>query len=289
MSSVEEDQAAVKRFLERFGIVAELRAIESNGDGRIHDQIKDFVNDPDLDLIVVDYLMDEMNGEELISQIRSSEHVFLPVVFYSSNGVQSLAEAAAKSQLDGVYLAPRNGVRQKIELVITSLLRKEQSIKRVRGLLMEGVSEIDATFGIVFDELWNKLASSERLQVIAYFKEQLADRAKGANEAVSKFPENEDAFVEYAVKEFVTPKFDTALRWRIIKKSLKILKVDDVVQSTFHELFEPKGSLIRLRNDYAHKTRIELEKLHNDSLCVGIRKALHRHVSNLETIHSVRS
>ena len=39
--------------------------------------------------------------------------------------VQSLAEAAAKSQLDGVYLAPRNGVRQKIELVITSLLRKE--------------------------------------------------------------------------------------------------------------------------------------------------------------------
>ena len=46
--------------------------------------IPDLVSNQELDILLVDYHMDGMNGDELVQEIRNREHVYLPVIFYSS-------------------------------------------------------------------------------------------------------------------------------------------------------------------------------------------------------------
>lgn len=147
LESIQTDIRDTEEFFETFGIKALIKTHESNPDENIHDVIATELDDPELDLIVVDFMMDGMNGRQLIDQIRQSDHIYLPVIFYSAAGTARLHQEAATAALDGVYIANRDRVRNKIEEVVRSLLRREQTTKRTRGLLMEGVSEIDANFG----------------------------------------------------------------------------------------------------------------------------------------------
>lgn len=284
--SVENDVAAVRSFLQTHGIAANIQEIESDGDGKIHEQVREIVANQDLDLIVVDYVMDGMNGRELIDLIRSSDHVFLPVVFYSSVGVAKLASEVAAAQLDGVYLSPRDGVRNKIELVITSLIRKEQSSKRTRGLLMEGVSELDAKLLQVLEKIWARSNSMQRGQLTSYFKKKVSDRSKNSAKSLDEFPTDEEPFWDHASTKFVSGDYDTMIRWKVIKKGLELVGVDAELQVVFHELFEMKSGqpLIPLRNKYGHQTRLEIEKTHADTLCVHIRKELRRQTDNITSI-----
>lgn len=284
--SVEEDVSAVRNFLDGHGITANIQELAFDGDVDDIGLIKESVNDPDLDLIVVDFLMGTKNGSEIINTIRNSEHIFLPVVFYSSVGVENLADEVSSQGLDGVYLSPRNGVRNKIQLVITSLIRKEQSSKRTRGLLMEGVSEIDATFGDLLEKIWERLSVMERDKLREYFKKKVDSKCKALQKAVDTFPSNESDFWSHARSQFVSGNYDTMFRWQVILWGLKTSRVDSEMQSIFRELFERDDSepLIKLRNKYGHLTRLQIEAIHNDSLCVHIRKELRRQSQNLKAI-----
>jgi CheY-like chemotaxis protein len=196
IASIEEDREEIQDFLARRGIKTHFRMIQSDGTSRIHDNIKEGLNDPQLDLIVVDYRMasegdpDPMDGERLINMIRQSDHVYLPVVFYSSH-YNDLLKAVAEAHLDGVYLAQRDRVRQKLELVITSLLRKEETSKHTRGLLMEGVSQIDASLGDLLMSVWGRLDAAGKATLHTYFKAKVEENLQTCIERKEKYPDLE--------------------------------------------------------------------------------------------------
>ena len=219
---VSDDINDVKEFFENFGIEAHIRTYDADGSLNIYDAIQTGLENPELDLIVVDFMMDGMNGRELIDAIRNSNHIFLPVIFYSAAGVELLHKEAAEAALDGVYISSRDRVRRKIEEVATSLLRKEQTTKRTRGLLMEGVSEIDANFGLLFKQVWAKIPDEQKNEVISYFREKLAERASDASKAEKSFPSKQEEFKDLMERSFVSARFDTSTRWKILKKMLDL-------------------------------------------------------------------
>ena len=217
--------ADVEDFFEDYGIEANILRFPSGQDTDIHEDLGGALYDPDIDLIVVDYLMDGMDGSELISAIRATDHIFLPVVFYSTNGPKELHRQAAESSLEGVYISHRDNVLDKIKEVATSLLRKEQTSKRTRGLLMEGVSEIDANFGSIFLLLWDRLDEERQARLVEYLKEKLAGKLKNTETLIRSLPDNLPEFRNEMESKFVYLNYDTSTRWKILKKMFELLGV----------------------------------------------------------------
>lgn len=289
IDAVSTDISDTKDFLERHGIAAQIITFEATEDTDIHSQIAPALSNPDLDLIVVDYKMDGMNGRDLIDAIRDTDHVFLPVIFYSTVGADELHKQAAEAKLDGVYIAHRDRVRTKIEEVVASLLVKEQTSKRTRGLLMEGVSELDANFGKLFLNMWDQQNDDTKSELISYLKEKLEERATNTQNLVGSLPGQHDDFRTYMEKSFVSGSYDTITRWKILKKQFSLLNLQGNEIDTFLRLFDKKTEadpLIKMRNDYGHKTRAELEGRHNGQVCVGIRRELRTQLKNVNKLLS---
>ncbi len=285
MDSVEDDIEYVENFLESKGIKPFIQKVESTESTDVHKGISDTINNPNLDLLVIDYLMPGIDGKRLIQLIRESNHVFLPVIFYSSAGIDQLMAAVSDAKLDGVYLANRAMVKNKLQTVITSLLRKEQTSKRTRGLLMEGVSEIDANLDQVLTGIWNKMTPDQRVQLIAYFKKKLSDRAKSTSKSHETFPTTVEAFWQHASQKFVSSEYDTYTRWRVLKQGFELIGFTNDSTKIFEELFnrqDNQKALATLRNEYGHQSRAKLEESHDEEKCISIRLEVRRQLGNLE-------
>jgi DNA-binding NarL/FixJ family response regulator len=283
--SVLDDVQDTEDYLESFGIRAIIKRYDADSSSNIHDQVKRDLEDPELDLIVVDFKMDGMNGADLINAVRISDHVFLPVIFYSSVGVEALHAEVAKSSLDGVYVSSRNGVRTKIREVVASLLNKEQTIKRTRGLLMEGLSEIDSKFEEQFKMLWPKLDATQKQKIIDGTFTKIRSRVESADKRAKEIPRDFDGYLKYMNENFLSAKFDTQFRWHAVLKMLELTEHDANQIRIHNALFaDNEPALARIRNDYAHKTRTNLMSSHTSAKCVDIRRELRRQYSNQDAI-----
>lgn len=286
-TSIDTDQEDVKDYLEEFGIRADISFVEAPADGSIKERLEHHLKDPELDLLMVDYHMEGLSGDQLVKLIRETDHIYLPVIFYSSSAVNDLLDAVRTAEIDGVYIANRALLINKVKEVVGSLLVKEQTVKQVRGLLMEGVSEIDAQFNEIFQRRWMKLDANQKQAILDYLKGILADRAKSAAKTVEAFPADVEAFSQHIEEKFLTAFYDTKTRWRLTRKILELLELPDKDMAELKKFASmPNGvkPLNDVRNDYAHKTRKLLEPEHNPAKCVEIRKAIRAQNANIDAI-----
>ena len=286
-NSVDTDREDVKDYLEEYGIRADIKFVEAPADGSIKERLEYDLNNPDLDILMVDYHMEGLQGDQLVRLIRETDHIYLPVIFYSSSSVTDLLNAVREAELDGVYIANRSALMNKVKSVVGSLLVREQTVKQVRGLLMEGVSEIDAQFNEIFQKVWQELSGEQQAEIEKYLQNILNERAKSASSKAEKLPNGVEEFGKHIVQRFLTVSYDTYTRWRLTKKVLELAGHDekDVAElKKFATLPEGQKPLNGLRNDYAHKSRKLLAEEHNDARCVEIRKALRSQSANIDAI-----
>lgn len=286
-NSTDTDQEDVKDFLGNFGIKADITFVEAPPDGSIKEKLVHHLKNPDLDLLMVDYNMVGLAGDQLINLIRETDHIYLPVIFYSSSTVEELHKAVQEAALDGVYIANRDFLIQKFGNVVKSLLVKEQTVKQVRGLLMEGVSEIDARFYDIFFKAWNDCSSEQRTEIEQSLRKIVSNREKEARKNNQSFPESSDDFETHIKQTFLTAKYDTNTRWRLTKKILRLIDhptkdIDTLQEFALKE--DTETTLSRLRNNYAHKTRLQLEESHTPEKCIQIREELRSQLANLDSI-----
>jgi CheY-like chemotaxis protein len=289
-----EDVVNVREFLDTHGVRPDIRLIRPEATSDMHALVSSIVNDPNLDLIIVDNKMfgDEggMDGNQLIQQIRESDHVYLPVIFYSSGGIEPLMAAVQEQKLDGVYLTGRDQLVEKAKTVITSLLRKEQTIKQTRGLLMEGVSEIDAKFGKLFAMVWAKLSEDQMKAVIEYFHAKIKEQEREAANRAKAFPLDVSAFWKEMSENFVSSAYPTSIRWKVLKKALDSVCADHEVKrvfSEFHSRSDGETAIVTLRNHYGHRTRLQLADNHTEEMCIKIRRELRRQQQNLDAMEKL--
>ena len=280
---VEQDRTDVRDFLEKYGVEAIITMIQAPEDGSVLENIQEQLDSPELDVLFVDYHMFGMDGAELVSIIRETNHVYLPVIFYSSSNVEVLLNAARENKLDGVYITNRDFISAKFEAVARSLLNKEHTIKRTRGLLMEGVSEIDSQFKIIYELGWSKLSPGDQGNLYKYAKGIVNKRSKDAAKVAKKFPDTLSFFALHMEEKFLTKTYDTHTRWRLVQRMLKYLNHDKTMRTLLKEF---QNSLNTLRNDYAHKSREDLFTNHTVEKCIDIRRSLRSHQNNISNILS---
>lgn len=286
-NSTDTDQADVRDFLEEFGIRADITFVEATEDGSIKERLEHHLKDPELDLLMVDYNMVGLQGDQLVRLIRETDHIYLPVIFYSSSSVSDLHEAVRDAQLDGVYIANRTALIQKVKSVVRSLLNREQTVKQVRGLLMEGVSEIDTQFYEIYLKVWPKLTTEQQVDVAKHLKSIIDERAKSAKKKAEAFPSDVEALGAHLTDSFLTAAYDTYTRWRLTRKILDISgHVEDYIAELkkFAEIEGDEVPLNKLRNDYAHKSRRILSESHSIDRCISIRKSLRTQAANIDAI-----
>ncbi|MFA5968417.1 MAG: response regulator [Sphingomonas sp.] len=285
--STDTDQEDVKDFLEEVGIRADISFVEAPEDGSIRERLEHHLKDPDLDLLMVDYHMVGLQGDQLVRLIRETDHIYLPVIFYSSSSVSDLLDAVRAAELDGVYIANRTALIQKVRSVVGSLLVREQTVKQVRGLLMEGVSEIDAQFYEIFLRIWPKLDADQQAQVGKYVKMIVDERAKSAAKKAESFPLDAETLGGHLTEKLLTAAYDTHTRWRLTRKILDISgHAEDYIGELkkFAEVEDGEVPLNTLRNDYAHKSRKLLSESHDLDRCIKIRKSLRTQSANIDAI-----
>jgi len=285
--SVVTDRENVTDFLEEYGIRADIVFVEAPPDGSIKERLEHHLKDPDLDLLMVDYHMDGLPGDQLVRLIRDTEHIYLPVIFYSTSSVSDLHDAVREALLDGVYIASRPALIIKVKEVVKSFLRGEQTVKQVRGLLMEGVSEIDAQFFEIFKQVWEGLDNSQQVETAKYLKDILDKRKITATKTAKDLPKDVEKFGEHIRTKFLTASYDTYTRWRLTQKVLKLTghpKEDLAELKKFAEMPDGQNTLNGLRNDYAHKSRKLLTEEHTEDRCIEIRRALRDQTVNIDRI-----
>ena len=261
--STDTDQEDVTEYLGELGIRAEINFVEAPEDGSIKERLDRHLKDRDLDLLMVDYNMPGLQGDELVRSIRESDHIYLPVIFYSSSAVGDLLDAVRQAEIDGVYVANRDALIVKFKSVVGSLLVREQTVKQVRGLLMEGVSEIDTQFCEIFNKVWPKLDNKQQADVAQYLKSIVDERVCSASKKSQDLPLDPEKFGEHLTKNFLTTAYDTYTRWRLTQKILSMSGHDEqrvMELKRFAKSGSGEKSLNDLRNDYAHKSRKLLDQ-----------------------------
>jgi len=302
-SYVRGDKRKFESFFRRRGI--ELTIIEivvSEGSQTIYNEdFKIAINDIELDIVLVDFNMATgENGNDIIKHIRQTlHHYHIPIVFYSADGPEKLQEEILKINLetqdkkniaDGIYFCHRDNIFDKVEKILISLLEKEELPKRVRGLLMDRVSEIDARI-IELLSAYSKIDVTPKTQKIVkdLIIKNLASRKQNTENIINILKEKDySELVKYIANNYIC--FDSARRADMLREILRELKSEyGQVLSSFYNDCDGNNCLSKLRNNYAHKTENELKSQHNESKCKYIREETRRHLENLGKLKIVET
>lgn len=230
-----QDLSPITDQIESWGFEPDIRLVTNP------DEFMSLVPFNQFDLIVVDFNLQayDKHGDEFIQKIRENS-VFTEVVFYSAQAASELWRAVSKRQLEGVFVANRNNVIQKIIDVSHQTVRKVLDLENMRGIVMAEVGDLD----LLLDEIIRKGATSitedERETIHKKFhkdfKEQLNSSLKRAEE-----------FLAAPTTESMLDLCDTMKRWNNFNR---IKKVHSTIKDL--EIGDYDNDVIHPRNFLAH-------------------------------------
>jgi len=244
--------------------------------------------DDSFDLLLTDYHLNDINGDEVIKKIRSQEYsVLSEVLFYTAK-----ADLKDTDKINRVsFLETNTLLGDHRELVLKATinligltLKKFQNIIAMRGMIMHETSSLDVEMiEIIKKALKNNNLNFEELSVSIYDQliELFTQKAEFVQECKRKMNFNQltkDNFVYSAKYKILT-----------LSKILEDLKMTDFsneydseinsIRNKFaHAILEKDGNG---RKFFKHKEEgIDF----NESLCKVIRENIIKHKSNLDEL-----
>lgn len=139
------------------------------------------ITDPKFDLILMDFDLQKTNGEnvngdELIRQIRQDHGVLTEVVFYSVNKMDVLRDALHKNGTsDGVYYFSRDkDISTNIQKIINTTIKKVMDTNNMRGLAMASIANCDQFVIDAIATRWSQLEGDSKEAIRQKTLEKLA-------------------------------------------------------------------------------------------------------------------
>lgn len=110
------------------------RLIEENNNA-----IFSVLNDHDIELIIIDYSLPGIKGDEVIKRLRN-KHKFHDIIFYSQTQIPN---TVFKTHTDGVYIATRANIDEILYEIISLKLKKYNDLAMFRGCTVADSIEIE--------------------------------------------------------------------------------------------------------------------------------------------------
>lgn len=240
--------------------------------------------DDSFDLILTDFHMNDMNGDEVVEQIRSSKYsIMTEILFYTAKA--DLKDTQKISRVS--FLETNASTSEHIEKVISRTIdlidltiKKFQHIVTMRGMIMHETSSLDELSFEIINDYLTKTDDSDIKESI--FNEIISFYEKKFNE-VSKYKKNEriDKVMSNPLLFSFSQRANTLSA--IIEKNELTNFIDDF-----------KNSVIKIRNQFAHSVlernddgkeyfRNKSEEIiFDETLCRKIREDIIKHKINLD-------
>jgi CheY-like chemotaxis protein len=238
------------------------------------------------DLILTDFHMNDMNGDEVVQTIRSNKYsVMTEILFYTAKA--DLKDAQKISRVS--FLETNSTTDAHIEKVISRTIelidltiKKFQHIVTMRGMIMHETSSLDElSFDIITEYLEKtdnaEIKSSIFDEIISFYERKFKD--------ITKFKKN--GRIDKVINDPLL--FSFSQRANTLSAIINQNDLDNFIDDF-------KTSVIKVRNQFAHAVleqdefgndifRNKSENIiFNDELCKKIRENIIEHKNNLDDL-----
>ena len=229
------DLDALKNAIKSWGFVPAIKFVHTPEDFKLYSPFKEF------DLIAVDYKLGEHpHGEEFIRDIRS-HGVFTEIIFYSNVPSTELWEAIRTAQLEGIFVANRQVIADKIEKVGRQSVNKILDLNNMRGIVMSEVGELDLTLEAILREGLSDLDKSVQGKIFKNFHERASQQAAGDLEKLKQFEATP------SVDDLISLAADSAKRWMcfvsVLKRHADLVDEREKIGDYLKEVLWPRNCL----------------------------------------------
>lgn len=240
------------------------------------------------DLILTDYHMDGMNGDEVIEKIRKDKGIFTEILFYTAR-----ADLKDTDKIDRItFLETRKYQGSHHEIIINKIknlidlsLKKFNDIVIMRGMIMNEVSYMDEVKLDIIKQFINsnkddikKSLPNMKMVILKIIKDNFNSKIKN----IEKWEKNEDGFKQLIKDDFT---FSSSYKIETISYILDILKIENFTKNY-------KKDIIKTRNNFAHVTLKEEggkkyfksstdDNIFDDTLCKKIREDIIKYKQSL--------
>jgi len=273
----------IQKHLEEKGFLPDIQTVS---------KVSDFFEklDNSFDFILTDYNMSEMNGAQVIADIRAKS-IFTEILFYTAQAQwEEIGKLDRISFLQTTKIlggSHHEKVVDKAINIIDLTIKKFQHIVAMRGMIMHEVSSLDAQMlDIVSNYIDVKGDDAQSVKdkvfddLIAFHKEKLKKSEKYKNNKT----------------------FDKIIKDPLLfSSSQRASAIDEIITKIGCKNFiaDFKKEIIKVRNDFAHAVLITDEKTgreyfkdkndgtdFNEEKCIDVRKNILKHKENLDAIET---
>lgn len=139
------------------------------------------------DMLVVDFdLGGNEHGDQFIKSVRD-QNVFAEIIFYSMKEIDELWQAVSIKRLEGVFVANKKSIEQKLIRVARQSVRKVLDLENMRGIVMSEVGELDEWLEKIFTLAMRGITLEQQQLVFNSFIEKSREPDKKFEEALSAF------------------------------------------------------------------------------------------------------
>jgi CheY-like chemotaxis protein len=271
---------------------------------RILEEIEKGFSENIFDLILVDLNMPgKISGSDIIATIRETHSIYRPIIFYSDgediandeddegivggDEVAKLRKAAKDADLEGkgIFIVSRDGLAAKANQIFDEMHKEEHKVNRVRGLLMDRVSEFDARIIEICkkEDLWGKIPKENKNKIVTEFKKFLAEDKSEAD----RIYKNVNRMDIDEIQNLVSSD----------SRDINTFRKGSLLRAIFRYIDDFKGngeilskgingdnSMIGIRNTFAHTTSDNLGAEQPPEKCKQIRELLCLQLKNIDEI-----
>ena len=230
------------------------------------------------DLILTDYHMYGMNGDEVIEKIRKEKGIFTEILFYTARA--DLKDTDKIDRIDRItFLETRKYQGSHHEIIINKIknlidlsLKKFNDIVIMRGMIMNEVSYMDE----VKLDIIKRFIDDEKNDIMGLKSGILSDINQQFNtklKKINKWKNSCNGFKKLIEDNFV---FSSSYKIKTISHILETLKLDNIAKNY-------EDDIIKMRNKFAHSVLKEEngkkyfenrndDIIFDDTLCKKIRE-----------------
>jgi len=196
------------------------------------------------DMLVVDFDLGENehgeneHGDQFIKSVRD-QNVFSEIIFYSMKEIDELWQAVSAKRLEGIFVANKNNIEQKLIRVARQSVRKVLDLENMRGIVMSEVGDLDALLASIFERAMHGVTQEQQKIVFDRFHEKASEQHKEFQDALTAFKESPsiDGLIDLC---------DSDKRWQNlnrVKKHHALLKNTNFVGDYQKEILWPRNCL----------------------------------------------
>jgi CheY-like chemotaxis protein len=255
------------------------------------DNSNDFFNnlDDSYDLILTDFNMNDMNGDEVVKTIRSNKHsIMTEILFYTAKAnLEDTQKISRVSFLetDSTTDAHIDKVISRTIELIDLTIKKFQHIVTMRGMIMHETSSLDE---LSFDIITEYLEKTDNSEIKSSIFDEIISFYERKFRATTKFKKN--GRIDKVINDPLL--FSFSQRANTLSAIINQNGLENFIEDF-------KKSVIKIRNQFAHAVLEQDEYgndifrnksediIFNDEFCKKIRENIIEHKNNLENLKAL--